>query len=309
MPLVSVVMPAYNAEKYICIAIESILNQTYKDFELIIIEDGSEDSTLEKIELYNDTRIRLICNKENRGIAYATNMGIECSKGKYIALMDDDDIAVVERLRLQVDFLEKNPEIDVLGGRSNVIDSHGKLLCQGGIPRYNPKYIKAMLLFRCTGFSNGTTMMRKDFIDKYSLRYQEDCYGMQDFKFFIDSSKKGNISSISDLLLYYRNHNANETKNRLKNNIKERKYTYAKFQRESLNISGYKLDREKMLAINTYLAEYGEGCRNKKELQLLYEAFSDIICQARNMKVDYLEELEHYCKLTLSNQVKNLIHF
>ena len=92
-PLVSVIMPAYNGEKYIGAAIESILNQTYDNFELVIIEDKSTDNTLKVIQEYNDSRISLFLNSSNRGIAYSTNLGIAKSKGEYIALLDDDDLA------------------------------------------------------------------------------------------------------------------------------------------------------------------------------------------------------------------------
>lgn len=97
-PLVSVIMPAYNGEKYIGDAIESILNQTYDNFELIIVEDKSTDHTLDVIHGYEDSRISLYLNECNRGIAYSTNLGIEQSKGKYIALLDDDDMSASRRL-------------------------------------------------------------------------------------------------------------------------------------------------------------------------------------------------------------------
>ncbi len=308
-PFVSVIMPAYNAEKYISSAIESILAQTYTNFELIIIEDCSTDKTLDVIQRYIDFRIKLLKNQTNKGIAYSTNKGIECAKGKYIALMDDDDIAVKERLELQVEHLEKNANIDILGGRSNDIDTKGNIIRWGRIPRNNPKYIKSILLFRCMDFRNGTTMIRKQFIDKYNLRYQENCYGMQDFKFFIDSSKVGNISTIGNLLMYYRVHENNETKRRMRDSKEHRKQKYAEFQRNSLKASGYILDENKLSIINKVLAEYDGGCENREELELLYEAFCEIMKQAADMRVDYYEELEHYCKLKLSEQVRKLIHF
>lgn len=308
-PFVSVIMPAYNADRYIGSAIDSILAQTYTNFELIIIEDCSTDKTLEVIRQYTDSRIKLLENQINRGIAYSTNRGIDCAKGKYIALMDDDDIAVEERLKLQTEYLEKHTEIDVLGGRSNEMDEEGNLIRWGGIPRNNPKYIKTILLFRCMDFRNGTTMIRKSFIDSYNLRYHEDCYGMQDFKFFIDSSKVGNISTIGNLLMYYRVHDNNETKKRMRNSRDQRKQKYAEFQRDSLKASGYILDENKLSIINKALAEYDGGCENKEELEALYEAFREIMKQAKGMDVDYYRELEHYCKLKLSEQVKRLIRF
>lgn len=308
-PLVSVIMLAYNAEKYIGLAIESILDQTYDNIELIIIEDDSRDNTFQIIQNYKDIRIKLVKNDFNRGITFSTNRGLELSTGKYIALLDDDDIAVKERLSLQVEYLENHEDIDILGGRSVHIDEKGNILKYQDMPRNNPKYIKAMLLFNNAGFYNGTVMIRKEFIEKNNLRYQENCYGMQDFKFFIDSSKLGNISTISDLLLYYRVHENNETKRRKRIYHEERRLKYAEFQRESLKASGFKLDENNLSIINKALSEDKLGCSNEKELKLLYEAFAEIMRQAKIMRVDYYKELEHYCKRKFSDQIANLIQF
>lgn len=309
LPLVSVIMPAYNAEKYIEAAICSILNQTYTNLELVIVEDCSTDKTLDVVCKYTDSRITLIQNEENKGIAYSTNLGIKLARGKYIALMDDDDIAAEDRLDLQVKYLEEHTEIDILGGRSIDIDSQGKVLRRGGIPRNNPKYIKAVLLFKCMDFRNGTAMIRKSFIEEHNLQYQENCYGMQDYKFYIDSSKVGNISTIDNVLLYYREHGGNETKRRMQEYKEQRRKKYAEFQRESLRVSGYKLDESRLVIINKILAEYDGGCNNREELQQLYEVFCEILRQARGLQVDYYKELECYFKTVLSGNVKRLICF
>ena len=115
MPKISVVMPAYNAEKYIGEAIESILNQTFKDFEFIIINDGSVDHTKEIIREYNDPRIVLLENDKNRGIVLSLNKGLDAATGKYIARMDADDIALKNRFERQVEYLDEHKDIGVLG--------------------------------------------------------------------------------------------------------------------------------------------------------------------------------------------------
>lgn len=302
-PLISVVMPAYNADKYIGYAIESILNQTYFNLELIIVEDGSTDDTDLIIRQYKDSRIRVIKNSCNKGIAYSTNKGIEASRGKYIALMDDDDIAVEKRLEYQVDYLEHHQDIDILGGRSVQIDAFNKEIRFENIPRNNPDYIRAILLFNCMDFRNGTAMMRKDFIIKNKLRYEENCLGMQDFKFYIDSSKIGNISSIGNLLLKYRVHEGNETKRRIDYYKEDRARLYAEFQRQSLSASGFNLGEESLTLINKVLAEQNGCCGSFKELQNLYLVFYEILQQARKMKVGYYKELQHLCKSHLAKQL------
>ena len=107
-PLVSVLMAVYNGEKYLLEAIESILNQTYTNFEFLIINDGSTDSTEEIILSYSDQRIRYIKNEQNLKLIASLNKGLDLAKGKYIARMDADDISLPDRLEKQVNFLERN---------------------------------------------------------------------------------------------------------------------------------------------------------------------------------------------------------
>lgn len=302
-PLVSVIMPAYNAGKFIGYAIESIINQTYTNWELIIIEDKSTDNTLSVIQNYTDDRIRLYKNDRNRGISFSTNRGIQVSRGKYIALLDDDDEAMPERLEKQVNYMEENSMIDILGGGSVIIDKYGKMISWTEIPRSNPKYIKAiLLLFYNSDFYNGTAMIRKQFIVEHQLQYQDNCYGMQDYKFYMDSSKLGNISAINEFLLKYRLHDSNESIRNRMNFSKERALTFAKFQRESIIKSGFQLDEKYLQIINKTLAVGGGKCDSMEEFRLLYEAFHELIEQGKNMDIDYSDELTIYCKKLLSNQ-------
>lgn len=305
-PLVSVVMPSYNCEKYIGEAIESVLNQTYKNWELIIIEDGSADNSLEIIQNYRDKRIKLLCNELNRGIADATNRGIKESAGRYVALLDDDDIAEKNRLELQVNYLENHAEIDILGGRTTFINESGEVIDYSGVPRNNPKYIRAVLLFNCMDFLNGTAMIRKEFVEKHHLHYENGCYGMQDYKFYIESSKVGNISSINRFLLKHRLHNGNETDRNFRIFGKERQQTYARFQCHSLEKSGFCLTEDALALINKALSEKGGGCDSIQELQELYEIFCELLRQGERMKIDYLEELEHVCKTKMAEQLMKI---
>lgn len=305
-PLVSVIMPAYNAEKYIAEAIQSVLNQTYKQLELVIVEDCSQDSTLKVIQSYHDTRIVLLRNEVNKGISFSTNRGLDAARGKYIALLDDDDVAMPERLQLQVDYMEQHTEIDILGGKSIDVDETGNVIHMGDTTRYNPKYIKAMLLLGNKDFYNGTAMIRKDFIEKNKLRYQEDCYGMQDYKFYIDSSKVGNLSSIDEYLLVCRNHTGNESFRRRTLFARERAETYARFQDESLAASGFSLDEEDLKLIHKVLAELSGGCDSNEELAQLYGIFRKLAHQGRIMQINYQKELESLLKNLLCRFIKQL---
>ena len=302
-PLVSVVMPAYNGEKYISESIESILNQTYHNFELIIIDDKSTDNTLHTIQKYTDKRIHLYKNICNKGIAYSTNLGIDNSKGKYIALLDDDDIALKKRLELQVDFMEMHNDIDILGGRSAMIDKDGKFLRYDKEPIYNSNYIKANLLFYNKKFANGTTMIRKNFIVENNLKYQEHCLGMQDFKFFIDSSKIGRLTSIDNLIHLKRIHEEQETVRSMDLHADKRAELHAQFQRESLKKSGFQLDERHLQSINDIMTEWPKKTYSKNDAVRLYQAFNEIVKQARKMTISYLVELEYACKKILGERV------
>lgn len=296
-PLVSVIMPAYNGEKYIDRAIQSVLHQTYKNFELIIVDDKSTDNTLGEIEKISDSRIKLIENEKNRGIAYSTNLAIENSNGKYIALLDDDDEAFPERLEKQVMFLESNLDIDVLGGKTVYIDAENSILKYGTTPRRNPNLIKSILLFRCMDFMNSTVMYRREFIEKNNIRYRDNCYGMQDYKFYIDSSKVGNITTIDEYLLRHRLHDNNETAKQLEN--PKRKELYAKFQRDSIASSGFILADEEFRCINKVITEVNPHCSSKEEFIFLYDIFSKMIRQGKEKKIDYLDELKFQTKTLL----------
>lgn len=308
-PLVSVIMPSYNSEKFIGEAIESVLEQTYENWELIIIEDASADHSQEVIHAYKDERIRLLCNEVNRGISESTNRGIEESRGKYIALLDDDDIAEKDRLTLQVNYLENHTEIDILGGRTTLIRESGEIIDYSGIPRNNPKYIKAVLLFGCMDFWNGTAMIRREFIDKFHLRYENGYYGMQDYKFYMESSKVGNISTIPQFLLRHRFHSENETDRNFQLFQKEREKTYARIQRDSLEKSGFCLTEDSLSLINKVLAEKDGRCDSIEELSRLYWVFHELLRQGREMEIDYLDELEHVCRVRMAGQLVRMKNF
>ena len=129
-PQISIVIPVYNGEKFLDENISSVLNQTFKDFELIIINDKSTDKTLEIIQKYakKDERIIVLNNKKNRGAQYTRNRGLKRSKGKYMAAFDADDVCLPKRFEIQFNYLEKHPEIFMVGGSAIIIDEKGNRL-------------------------------------------------------------------------------------------------------------------------------------------------------------------------------------
>ena len=123
-PKVTVLMPVYNGEKYLNQAIDSILTQTFSDFEFLIIEDGSTDQSAEIIKSYSDSRIKLVCNDKNLKLAATLDKGLELSRGEYVARMDCDDISLRERLERQVEYLNSNNDICLVGSGFKLISDN-----------------------------------------------------------------------------------------------------------------------------------------------------------------------------------------
>jgi len=164
-PIISVVLPVYNGVITIKAAVESILDQTYDNFELIVINDGSTDETSEILASFNDKRLTVL-NQKNQGLAASLNRGIQQSKGKYIARIDADDIAFPERLQKQVNFMEANPAIVVMGTAARLIYSNGTQRV-----RYRPldtASIRKNIIKICP-FTHSSVMIRKDVLDKVGL--------------------------------------------------------------------------------------------------------------------------------------------
>ena len=133
-PLISVILPAYNADRYLTEAIKSILAQTYSNFELIILNDGSTDHTEQIILGFTDSRILYIDNHQNLGIVATLNKGLSVAQGEYIARMDADDISTAVRFEHQINYLETHPAVGVLGSAIQIIDRRGKYQRSGFFP-------------------------------------------------------------------------------------------------------------------------------------------------------------------------------
>lgn len=305
IPIVSVIMPAYNAEKYIGEAIESIIKQSYTSWELIVIDDCSTDSTNLIVNKFSDARIHVYKNCENKGIAYTTNRAIQLSKGKYLALLDDDDISMLDRLEKQVKVLEENSNIDVLGGRTIYIDAVGNEIGWSPVPRINPRLNKAQLLFGGVSFSNSTAMIRRDFIEKYQIKYIDECCGMQDVRFYMECSKYGNISAIEDCLLKYRMHLENETTKYMTTYKERRNKKFAEIQKWSIENSGFKLEEDEMVFLNHICSENGNFCKNMGELKDFYSIMKKMHCQAIELDMDFVEELDVVLRDRICRQVSH----
>ena len=206
--LVCVVMPVHNVARYIGEAMESILNQSFPNFELIIVDDGSTDDTVERIKGYKDSRIRLY--RHDHDFIGSLNLGLQEARGKYVARMDADDMMHVDRLRIQYNIMELEPSIDCCGSWFTMYDeaTGAKRL----VPMVSGK-IEYVLLLLLGGnpFCHPTMMLRKDFLDRHHLSYKDYKYA-EDYKLWFDVAKYGGVFYIeSQDLLCYRRHKGQVT--------------------------------------------------------------------------------------------------
>lgn len=171
----SVIMPVYNGERYLPEAIKSILNQTLKNFELLILDDCSTDNSERVIRTFTDQRIRIIANEKNLGLVGTLNIGFGQARGKYIARMDQDDYADATRLKKQVDFLEHHPDVGVLGTTTYIMNKTGAVV--GMSPSLlHDQELKLQLLYQ-TPFSHGSIMLRRDVLANLEPPYYDQAAG------------------------------------------------------------------------------------------------------------------------------------
>jgi glycosyltransferase involved in cell wall biosynthesis len=202
-PKISLVMPIYNSEKFLDESIESILNQTFQDFELVLVNDKSTDNSLRIIKEYmkKDKRIKLINNKENLGSVKSRNKGLKVAKGKYVAVLDSDDISLSKRFKIQHDYLEKNPHIFLVGSSAIYIGEKGKEIRR--FRKYDNYKILGWRFFKSCGMIHSTVMFR----NTPDVSYNEEFKSAHDYNFYLDILAQGkNITNIPLFLIKHRVH-------------------------------------------------------------------------------------------------------
>jgi glycosyltransferase involved in cell wall biosynthesis len=214
-PAISVVMPTYNARPFVGLAVESILAQTFEDFEFVIVDDGSTDGSTDVLREYaaRDSRIRLLRNDVNLDFVRSRNSGIAASRGSFIANMDSDDIALPDRLSAQYAFMRANPEVGVCGAAVILIDADGRDV---GIRRYRADDggLRARL-FLFNPFAQPVTMIRKDALDAVGL-YDPDLVLADDLDLWFRIGRHYRFANLDAPLLKYRVHPGSATGSRLR---------------------------------------------------------------------------------------------
>lgn len=250
-PLVSVVMPVYNAEIYVSAAIESILNQTYQHIELIIVDDASEDNSICCIQKYlkNDNRIKFFRNNQNKGIGYSRNIGINNSNGEYIALMDADDIAYADRIEVQVEYLEQNKEIDAVAGYYDWIMPDGKIAVNNNrMNEYSPVQVAIRMMFECV-VADSSAMYRKSMLLRYKISFPEDFPAVGGYKFWCEFALHANIVILPVKYYQYRINQEGLTQTTKRKNRKERYEWHNKVHEFYWNAWGIKLGKKEKEAL------------------------------------------------------------
>lgn len=201
IPKISVLMPVYNCRQFIEESVNSILTQTFTDFEFIIVDDCSTDGTFEYLQSLSDNRIIIIRKPQNTGLAISLNIGLEIAKGIYIARMDGDDISFVDRFAKQVAFMDANLDVIVCGGGYEAIGAADF--------KFVPKSLNEDIILDMIDFSpiaHPTAFLRSTIIKKNNIQYFPEFVPAEDYKMWTILSEYGKLANLKDILLYYRIH-------------------------------------------------------------------------------------------------------
>ncbi|MBI1286915.1 MAG: glycosyltransferase [Flavobacteriales bacterium] len=206
-PLVTVLIPMYNAEDFVEQSVRSILEQTYTNFELLIIDDGSTDRSVPVVESFSDQRIKLVRNEKNLKLIATLNKGLSLAKGKYIVRLDADDIAIKERIETQVSFMEEHPEVGLCG---TWYEAFGDV---SSVVRYPTDHqsLKYMSLYQCP-IIHPSTIFRTSVIKEHGLKYDLDYPHAEDYKLWGQFAMVSQLANVPEVLLRYRLHDSNISK-------------------------------------------------------------------------------------------------
>ncbi|MCE5324002.1 glycosyltransferase family 2 protein [bacterium] len=279
MPVVSVVMPVYNTQKYLEEALDSILAQSFDDFELIAVDDGSTDGSTAILDRYSQKDSRMhVLHQDNSGISAARNNGMRHARGNYIAVMDSDDICLPDRLSRQVALMEKHPEVGLCGTRCSFFGSDGEYA--GVVPPVDPDCVKSLLLLVPT-LSNTSVMMRRDLMISNNLFYDESLVAAEDYDMSRRFSQYCKITNLPDILMRIRVHNTSTTQQ-----IKDQN------------------DRCLSAVHKRVLSELGIQA-SKEELEMHLSVSTGTYCMARSR--EYIACVENwFCKLTQANAITHV---
>lgn len=289
LPSITVIMPVFNTGKFVKDAIQSILDQSFSDFEFIVINDGSTDESLEIIKTFSDKRIKILNNASNVGNYPSRNRGLRIAKGKYICVMDADDTAFPNRFERQFIFMEENPDIGLAGSGFRYFGKEQDIFRENDFER-----IKVSLL-RNNCFIHPTLIMRHEFLKKYNLRYNEKYYYSADYDLIVRAAGLFLVTNILEILLNYRIHDQQIT---MKNRAKQMQYADEIAIQQLKYIGIDPVETETQLHINLLK---GNSIEYSKK-QELYDWIKKILTANQNKKYYQMDELESFFNSLLSKQ-------
>lgn len=208
-PLVSIVMPVYNAGDFLIEAIKSIQNQTYQNWELIAVDNRSTDNSWQILQEFkkNDKRIKIYRNDENQGVAHTANLALTKVKGQFIARMDADDISLPWRLEKQVVFLQKHPQAVAIGGQCELINQDNEIIGEKRFPTDHADIKKMM--FVSIPLQQPTMMVSRKLLPQNFIWYEDDLDVAEEVELLFKFFKYGKVYNLPEIVLYYRLHGNN----------------------------------------------------------------------------------------------------
>lgn len=202
---VSIILCFYNEEKYLAKAIDSVLAQTYSNFELILVNDGSTDGSDAIVKSYQDERIVYKAYEGNKRLAYARNRGLELATGEYIGFFDGDDLLLEDKIEKQVNYLNEHTEIALVSGAFQYMDADGVCFGEVNEPKCKSDLeIRAYMLFGNTIACAGGALFRRKIIEQHKLRLDETNKASEDYRFWIEMLPYGKFANVKDCFFLYR---------------------------------------------------------------------------------------------------------
>ena len=305
-PNISVLLPAFNAEKHIESAIQSILTQTYSNFEMIVLNDGSSDRTEEIIQSFKDPRIIYIKNQKNIGLVNTLNKGLKIAKGKYIARMDADDISYVDRFSKQYSFLENNPSYVICSSSRKDFNDFNTKVHISYMP-VSDSAIRISSIFS-PPFTHPSAMFRKDVVLKNKLFYDENFKYSEDYDLWVRLLIYGKGYNFNEVLLAYRNTPGSQTFNGTKD-FGNRKKIISSIQGKALKSLGIELNEDELdfvfyLSLSDYIRIINF---NKYSIEFIHTFFSKIEAKLAQEFVNNKTTISHilgkkYLKILILNR-------
>lgn len=283
VPHITVLMPVYNAGRYLREAIDSILSQSFTNFEFLIINDGSSDNSEEIIKSYTDTRIRYIKNETNIKLIATLNKGIDLATGKYIARMDADDTSENTRLQVQYEYMEQNPDVALCGswfkmfGDKNIVVKYES----------DHNHIMAKMLYQCH-FCHPSVIMRKQSVQSFAVKFDPFFIHAEDYDFFTRIGEKHKLANIQQVLLNYRTH-AQSISQQNKQIQDEKSIVIKKRLFKNIGLTVSEADLELYRTIGQH--EYGAGIDYLQNTQQLLEKMLAANEQSGYFEKDFFRKL------------------